>query len=69
VKGLDDSWRKVITDIFEDYKDRTPGSEIENKTINITWHYRSVMPCPNFGPLQSYNLFNTGMQTRTTEIG
>lgn len=41
---IDASWRKIVKEIFEDYKDRTPGSEIEFKTINITWHYRNSDP-------------------------
>lgn len=41
---FDDSWRRIVKEIFEDYKDRTPGSEIEFKTINITWHYRNADP-------------------------
>jgi trehalose 6-phosphate synthase/phosphatase len=41
---IDDSWRKIVKEIFEDYRDRTPGSEIEFKTINITWHYRNADP-------------------------
>ncbi len=33
-------WRKKVLEIFEYYTDRTPGSFIENKDINIAWHHK-----------------------------
>jgi trehalose-phosphatase len=33
------NWRKEVLEIFEYYTDRTPGSFIENKEINIAWHF------------------------------
>lgn len=41
---MDNSWRNTIQSLFEDYTNRTPGSFVEVKTINITWHYRNADP-------------------------
>lgn len=38
--------------MFEYYKERTPGSEIEEKTIPIVWHYRQA-DNPNYGLWQA----------------
>lgn len=32
-------WRKNVLEIFEYYTDRTPGSFIESKEVNLAWHY------------------------------
>jgi len=56
---LDLSWKTAIKAIFEDYTDRTPGSFVENKEINLTWHFRNADP--EFGENQkkmiSYCIF------------
>lgn len=39
-------------EMFEYYKERTPGSEIEEKTIPIVWHYRQA-DNPNYGLWQA----------------
>lgn len=38
------SWKDDILALFEDFTDRTPGSHIETKEINYTWHYRNADP-------------------------
>lgn len=38
----DVSWKESIMPILQDFADRTPGSMIEEKEVNITWHYRNV---------------------------
>ena len=41
------SWRQNVLEILEYYTERTPGSEIENKEISISWNWRQADP--NFG--------------------
>jgi len=41
---LDLSWKGAVTAILEDYADRTPGSFVETKEINVSWHYRNSEP-------------------------
>jgi len=41
---LDLSWKPSIKAILEDYADRTPGSFVETKEINVSWHYRNADP-------------------------
>ena len=43
----DISWREKVLEILEYYSERTPGSEIENKEICLTWNWRQADP--NFG--------------------
>ena len=38
------SWKDDVLSLFEDFTDRTPGSHIETKEINYTWHYRNADP-------------------------
>lgn len=42
LSGLDLTWKDVIRPILQDYTDRTPGSVIETKEVNLTWHYRNA---------------------------
>ncbi|KAG0051625.1 hypothetical protein BGZ83_003502 [Gryganskiella cystojenkinii] len=51
-EGTDLQWRKKVMEMFEYYKERTPGSEIEEKTIPIVWHYRQA-DNPNYGLWQA----------------
>lgn len=41
---MDYEWRNTVQNLFEDYTNRTPGSSVEIKTVNITWHYRNADP-------------------------
>lgn len=44
IEHLDNSWKVTVSDLFLDYTERTPGSSVENKDVNITWHYRNADP-------------------------
>ncbi|KAF9134720.1 hypothetical protein BGW39_006143 [Mortierella sp. 14UC] len=51
-EGTDMQWRKKVMEMFEYYKERTPGSEIEEKTVPIVWHYRKA-DNPSYGLWQA----------------
>jgi trehalose-phosphatase len=55
VNQFDDSWRDIIRPLFQHYTERTPGSFIEEKEINLTWHYRNTDP--EFGSWYDAYLF------------
>lgn len=38
----DFEWKTMIKPIFEYFKDRTPGSYLEEKETSLTWHYRNT---------------------------
>ena len=44
VDEMDLSYRETIKPLFEHFLERTPGSYIEEKEINITWHYKNADP-------------------------
>ncbi|KAG9287457.1 hypothetical protein G9A89_023829 [Geosiphon pyriformis] len=54
VEQVDPAWKEAIRPIFQHYLERTPGSFIEEKEINLTWHYR--MADPEFGSWQATEL-------------
>ncbi|KAI9007358.1 glycosyltransferase family 20-domain-containing protein [Gaertneriomyces semiglobifer] len=54
VDQVDSAWRDTIRPLFQHYTERTPGSFIEEKEINLTWHYRNADP--EFGSWQSAEL-------------
>ena len=54
VDQVDTSWRETIRPLFQHYTERTPGSFIEEKEINLTWHYRNTDP--EFGGWQATEL-------------
>jgi trehalose 6-phosphate synthase/phosphatase len=54
VEDADNSWRDTIMPLFRHYTERTPGSFIEEKEINLTWHYRNADP--EFGAWQASEL-------------
>ena len=54
VNQFDTSGRDVIRPLFQHYTERTPGSFIEEKEINLTWHYRNADP--EFGSWQAAEL-------------
>jgi len=41
VDEVDLTYRDAIRPLLQHYTDRTPGSFIEEKEINLTWHYRN----------------------------
>ncbi|KAG0010624.1 hypothetical protein BGZ80_001307 [Entomortierella chlamydospora] len=51
-EGSDMQWRKKVMEMFEYYKERTPGSEIEEKSVPIVWHYRQA-DNPSYGLWQA----------------
>ena len=42
VDQVDSSWRETIRPLFHHYLERTPGSFIEEKEINLTWDYSNA---------------------------
>lgn len=54
VEQVDPSWKETIRPLFQHYTERTPGSFIEEKEINLTWHYRNADP--EFGSWQATEL-------------
>ncbi|KAJ2964999.1 hypothetical protein NQZ79_g143 [Umbelopsis isabellina] len=54
VDQVDPSWKETIRPLFQHYTERTPGSFIEEKEINLTWHYRNADP--EFGTWQATEL-------------
>ncbi|KAJ3342798.1 Trehalose-6-P synthase/phosphatase complex synthase subunit [Gonapodya sp. JEL0774] len=54
VDKVDSSWRDVLRPLFQHYTERTPNSFIEEKEVNITWHYRNADP--EFGSWQAAEL-------------
>ncbi|CAG8479648.1 5800_t:CDS:10 [Acaulospora colombiana] len=42
VEQVDPAWKEKILPLFSHYTERTPGSFIEEKEINITWHYQGA---------------------------
>ncbi|KAI9189068.1 Trehalose-6-P synthase/phosphatase complex synthase subunit [Blastocladiella emersonii ATCC 22665] len=53
-RHVDRSWRETIRPLFTHYTERTPGSFIEEKETNLTWHYRNADP--EFGAWQAAEL-------------
>ena len=37
-------WKESVLPILEIYRDRTPGSSIEEKSFSLVWHYRRSAP-------------------------
>jgi trehalose 6-phosphate synthase/phosphatase len=57
--------KKIVKEIFEEYQSRTPGSEIEFKTINITWHYRNAdTPYAEFASREMVTHLTLGIASR-----
>ncbi|KAK6875691.1 Trehalose-phosphatase, partial [Candida tropicalis] len=43
-ESFDMSWQEKVDDVFKDYTEKTPGSNIERKKVALTWHYRRADP-------------------------
>ena len=54
VDQVESSWRETVRPLFQHYTERTPGSFIEEKEVNLTWHYRNSDP--EFGSWQAAEL-------------
>ena len=50
-KKMDMSWQNEVINIFNHYKERTQGSELEQKRIALTWHFRRSDP--EYGAFQA----------------
>ena len=46
-----DEWKHEVTQVFDYFTERTPGSFIEKKSASLTWHYRQCDP--EFGSWQA----------------
>jgi trehalose-6-phosphatase len=55
--SLDMAWMGRIQPVLEYFALRTPGSEIQQKEVHMTWHYRRCRP--DFGILQARELQRT----------
>ncbi|KAF8926708.1 hypothetical protein BGZ58_010969, partial [Dissophora ornata] len=44
-QGSDMQWRKMVMEMFEYYKERTPGSEIEEKSVPLVWNPVDFVLC------------------------
>ncbi|KAJ1844305.1 Trehalose-6-P synthase/phosphatase complex synthase subunit [Coemansia sp. RSA 2708] len=50
----DAQWRGTVLPLFQHYAERTPGSFVEEKEVDVTWHYRNTDP--EFGLWQANEL-------------
>ncbi len=41
---LNEDWKRAVRPIVELYRDRTPGSLVEEKDFSLVWHYRQADP-------------------------
>jgi trehalose 6-phosphate synthase/phosphatase len=44
IENLDNTWKEQLCPIFQLFKDRTPGSTVEEKDYALAWHYRNAEP-------------------------
>jgi trehalose 6-phosphate synthase/phosphatase len=44
IEALNDEWKEQLLPIFELFKDRTPGSTVEEKECALAWHFRQAEP-------------------------
>ncbi|KAK6456299.1 threalose-6-phosphate phosphatase [Scheffersomyces xylosifermentans] len=42
--SCDMSWQEKVEEVYKEYTDKTPGSNIEIKKVALTWHYRRADP-------------------------
>ncbi|KAJ2784728.1 Trehalose-6-P synthase/phosphatase complex synthase subunit [Coemansia javaensis] len=54
VERPDPQWRGTVLPLFQHYTERTPGSFVEEKEVDIAWHYRNTDP--EFGVWQANEL-------------
>jgi trehalose 6-phosphate synthase/phosphatase len=43
-EDLSNEWKEQLLPIFQLFKDRTPGSTVEEKDYALAWHYRNAEP-------------------------
>lgn len=51
---VDLSWKEEVKGVLEYFRERTPGTLIEDKPSSLTWHYRQAEP--DFGKWQAQEL-------------
>jgi trehalose 6-phosphate synthase/phosphatase len=44
IETLNNEWKEQLLPIFQLFKDRTPGSMVEEKDYALAWHYRNAEP-------------------------
>lgn len=44
IESMSNEWKKEVRPILEKYILRTPGSQIEENTFSLVWHFRNVHP-------------------------
>jgi trehalose 6-phosphate synthase/phosphatase len=44
IETLSNEWKEQLLPIFQLFKDRTPGSTVEEKDYALAWHYRNAEP-------------------------
>lgn len=54
VEHSDPQWRDTVMPLFRHYTERTPGSFVEQKEVDMTWHFRNTDP--EFGLWQANEL-------------
>lgn len=42
--SFDMSWQTKVEEIFKEFTEKTPGTDIERKKVALTWHYRRADP-------------------------
>ncbi len=42
LEPVSEEWKEVIRPILQRYRDRTPGSTVEEKDYSLAWHYRKA---------------------------
>lgn len=54
IADVDLSWKGKVKEVLEYFRERTPGTIIEDKASSLTWHYRKAEP--DFGKWQAQEL-------------
>lgn len=57
LEAMDLSWMNQIRPVLDYFKERTPGSVIEQKEVHMVWHYRACKP--DYGLIQAKELYQT----------
>lgn len=64
VDQYDLSWRSTILPLLAHYTERTPGSFLEEKEVNLSWNYRNTDS--EYGTFQVQLLFNHNLGQRAS---
>jgi trehalose 6-phosphate synthase/phosphatase len=63
--SFDMSWQTKVKEVFKEYTEKTPGSNIEQKKVALTWHYRRSDP--ELGKYQAEKCLKFLKETVATE--